>query len=232
MPPQERLLWTTTRQLWGNLLPLIVVGPGLALCLNEVVSKGLTLLFWAFIAGTLVFGWLAVNFLGLSGNGSMKEELTARFDKEHPNDRREKWFVGFARPIFKSYLDPHEDVGFLVLDAGRLLFLGESRRVELHRDQITSVGFRANIHSWLGLGRWVTVEAVLDGKPGRLMIEPRERKTLIGNRRLGTEIHRALLDWSQAPKGTAPVVKKKVSTLPKPKKEFYDPLKDDKDKAQ
>lgn len=232
MPPQERLLWTTTRQLWGNLLPLIVVGPGLALCLNEVVSKGLTPLFWAFIAGTLVFGWLAVNFFGLTGNSSMKAELTARFEKEHPNDRREKWFVGFARPIFKSYLDPHEDVGFLVLDAGRLLFLGESRRVELHRDQITSVGFRANIHSWLGLGRWVTVEAVLDGKPGRLMIEPRERKTLIGNRRLGTEIHRALLDWSQSPKGTAPVAKKKVSTLPKPKKEFYDPLKDDKDKAQ
>lgn len=206
---------------------MAVIGPGLALCLNEVVSKGLTLWFWAYIAGTLAFGWLAVNFLGLTGNASMKAELTRRYEKDHPHDRREKWFVGFARPTFKSYLDPHEDVGFLVLDSSRLLFLGESRKVELHRDQITGIGFRANIHSWLGLGRWVTVDAVLDGKPGRLMIEPRERKTLIGNRRLGTEVHRALLDWSQSPKGTAPVQKKKVSTLPKPKKEFYDPLKDD-----
>ncbi len=230
MPPQERLLWTATRQLWGNLLPLIVIGPGLALCLNEAVSKGLTLWFWAFIAGTLVSGWLAVNFLGLTGNSSMKKALTEQYEEEHHHDRREKWFVGFARPSFQSYLDPHEDVGFLVLDSGRLLFLGESRKVELHRDQITGIGFRPNIHSWLGLGRWVTVDAVLDGKPGRLMIEPREKKTLIGNKKLGTEIHRALLDWSQSPIDRLPLPKKLASTLPAPKKEFYDPLKDDKDK--
>jgi hypothetical protein len=234
MPPQERLLWTTTRRLWGNLLPLIVVGPGLALSLNEVVSKGLTPFFWGWIAATSIGGWFFVNWFGLTGNKAMKEALTAQFDEDHPHDRREKWFVGFARPSFKSYLDPHEDVGFLVLDSSRMIFMGEARRVELHRDQVTGIGFRANIHSWLGLGRWVTVEAVLDGKPGRLMIEPREKATLIANRRLGADIHRALIDWSQTPKGDPVRRLSKTQPLPKPRRDLAaaaDPLKEMEQKA-
>jgi len=228
MPPQERLQWTTARRLWGNILPLIVVGPGLALSLNEVVRQGLSPLFWVWIAATSIGGWLAVNYLGLTGNQAMKEALTSHHEALHPHDRREKWFVGFARPSFRSYLDPHEDVGFLILDSTRLIFEGESRRVELHRDQITGVSFKANIHSWIGLGRWVTVEAVLDGRPGRLMIEPREKPTLLGNRRVGADIHRALIDWSQTPKGDVVRRLAKTQPMPKPRLDLAaaaDPLK-------
>lgn len=196
MQPPRRPIWTTARRLQGNLLPLLVVGPCLAKTLSVVTFQGLSLEGWLWIGATLGLGWLAVNLLGLSGNRSMRAELFRRFSEERPDDRHPRWFVGFARPSFRGLLDPHEDIGFLVIEYDHIVFWGEERRVELHRDQITRVHWRPNIHTFLGLGRWISVEAVLDKRPARMLVEPRDKRTLLGNLILGSSIKRKLMAWA------------------------------------
>lgn len=178
-------------------MPLLVVGPCLAATLAVVTYLGASPLAWLCVGGTVVLGWTAVNLLGLSGNRAMRSEMIRRLLEEFPDDRREKWFVGFARPSFRGLLDPHEDLGFLIVEGDHILFWGESRQVELHRDQVTQVHWRPNIHTFLGLGRWVAIEAVLDKRPARLLIEPRDKRTLIGNLALSRLIKRRLTEWAR-----------------------------------
>ena len=90
-------------------------------------------------------------------------------------------FVGFCSPKYSGMLDAHEDVGFLCFYREGLTFIGESRIVELDRSAIKSVGFRPNAHSIIGLGRWISIEGTKNGTPLRMMVEPRERPTLLGN---------------------------------------------------
>jgi hypothetical protein len=139
---------------------------------------------------------MAVNVLGLTGNRFMKKEMLHRLNAERGDSDSKKWFVGFARPKFRGLLDPHEDVGWLILESDRIVYWGEARRIELHRDQIVRVHVRANIHTLVGLGRWVAVEAVLDGRPARLLIEPREFPMLIQNLWLSGRIRREIEAWA------------------------------------
>lgn len=162
----------------------------------QVTFGGLTPLSWGFIAGTLVLGWMAVNVLGLTGNRVMKKEMLRRLMAERGDTSSPRWFVGFARPKFRGLLDPHEDVGWLILESDRIVYWGESRRIELHRDQIVRVHVRPNIHTIVGLGRWVAVEAVLDGRPARLLIEPREFPMLVQNLWLSGRIRREIEAWA------------------------------------
>ncbi|MFM9872119.1 MAG: hypothetical protein ACKVQS_01485, partial [Fimbriimonadaceae bacterium] len=57
-------------------------------------------------------------------------------------------------------------------------------QIELDWGSITNVRKRANIHSLLGLGGWVSVEAMVGEKAVRLQIEPRVKATHWGNSRL------------------------------------------------
>jgi hypothetical protein len=49
----------------------------------------------------------------------------------------------------------------------------------------------------LGLGRWISLEGVADGKPIRLLIEPRERPTLLGNLLFSKALAGRLRRWMQ-----------------------------------
>lgn len=184
-------VWTHRRRVIGNLLPILCAAPfgilGLVLMYREgaLLGRG-----FAVFSLTPIVGWLAVNWLGLFENGAMRRAMERR--AIHLPD--ERWFVGAATPTFVGLLDPHEDVGFLWIDDENIGFFGEHLRISIRRASVTSIRFRPNIHSLIGLGRWVSIEAVIDGHPAQLRIEPRERPTLFGNRRLSRAIRDRLMD--------------------------------------
>ena len=142
---------------------------------GEIIGLGLWLLI-----GATILGWLAVNFLGLFENQKMRRQV-ARILEARNIPVGDAWFVGVATPRYSSLLDPHEEVGYLFLRSDKLEFVSETKTIELFKSQIQKVRYRANVHSLLGLGRWVSVEGTADGKPIRLLIEPRERQSILGN---------------------------------------------------
>jgi hypothetical protein len=184
----RRRIWTPRRQWLGNLIPasmsipLVAAGSALIL-LTPSTGVGFVL-----ATGGIVVGWAAINRFGLFENSKMRDEVEGLLRGARPRESAERVFVGLARPTFRSAVDPHEDVGFLLVHADRVEFFGESLRLVLARGQVHRVRFRPNVHSLLGLGRWVSIEGSVDGRPVRMLVEPRERETLLGNRRFGEEL--------------------------------------------
>ena len=186
-------VWTTGRKWAGNLVPLLFWLPFLAGGL-WIVARDRTVTPFAvsiMLAGTAV-GWIALSLFGLWGNASMRRLLDAR-----TKEKGERWFVGFATPKYAGLLDAHEDVGFLIFGKDALLFAGDSRRVEIRRDEIVRVRFRPNVHTMVGLGRWVSIEGVSKGQPVRMMVESRERPTMLGNLRLSGKLRREIEGWKE-----------------------------------
>ncbi len=195
MRPMTPTVWTPRRKWLGNLvpvlfwLPLIVAGVWVMAARQEIVGLGL----WLLIGGTAL-GWLAVNLFGFWDNARMRRQLTLIMQaKGEPVAAAP--FVGFATPKYSSMLDPHEEVGFLMLLPDRLRFLSEERVLEVPKEQIQSVRFRANVHTLIGLGRWISIEGTSDGKPIRLLIEPRERRTLLSNLSYGKSLRQKISRW-------------------------------------
>lgn len=159
--------------------PFGVVGLILMYRSQVILGPGL----WVFSLSPVVL-WLAVNWLGLFENQEMRRSLERRMESL-PETR---WFVGAATPSFVGWIDPHEDVGFLWMTPKSIGFTGERYQVEIPRSSLTAIRFKPNVHSLTGLGRWVSIEAIIEGKAAQLMIEPREAKTLLGNRKLSKTI--------------------------------------------
>jgi hypothetical protein len=182
----------------GNLLPLAVAAPFPAFGAWRVFSQKASYLEgMAWVALGVAAMWVAVNFLGLFKNDSMKRALHRRMQAilspgEIPDD---PVFVGFARPAYSSAIDPHEDVGFLLLHPEKIEFFGDGRRIELLKKSIVGVQLRPNPHSWAFLGGWVSVEGIVDGAPVRMLFEPREKNTLLGNRALRKALKSRLETW-------------------------------------
>jgi len=150
------------------------------------------------LAGT-VLAWLAVNWLGLWGNAAIRKDLDAKLSRMGKPIEGEAYFVGFASPGYSGALDPHEDVGYLLLFPDRLEFRSETRTVILPRDHVQRVGFRPNAHSLVGMGRWISVEGATEGRRVRLQVEPRERNTLWGNLAYGKGLRHRLQQWLAVP---------------------------------
>ena len=102
-------------------------------------------------------------------------------------------FVGCSSPRHFGVLDAHENVGFLILDED-LRVVCENTTLRLPRSQIVEVRLRPNVHSWLGLGRWVSVE----GEGIRLYLEPRNARTLLANRRASGPLLERIRRWRAA----------------------------------
>lgn len=177
----------------GNLVPFLSWLPfalaGLWLIARDRAVTPLGIGVLAF--GTFV-GWVMLSLFGFWGNASMRRVLEARV-----NEPGERWFVGFASPKYAGLLDAHEDVGFLILGKDGLVFLGDSLRVELPRENVVRVRFRPNVHSLVGLGRWISIEGVVKGTPVRMLVEPRERRTMLGNLRLSGRLKREVEAWAK-----------------------------------
>lgn len=188
-------VWTNRRKWLGNIipglfwLPLTGVGIYLLAISEEVFGLGL----W-FLVAAQVFGWLALNFFGLFENKKIREEMHRRA-MAAPSPPGPCVFVGFASPRYHDLLDAHQDVGFLSFGEDELEFIGETQRISLTREQVLEVHFRPNIHSLVGLGRWIAVEGQIDGRPIRLLVEPRERSTMLGNLRLGHWLRDLIDGW-------------------------------------
>lgn len=194
MAVDRKRVWNLARQIPGNLIPVLITLPFLGLALQEMAQYGATLKGFLYGIAFLVVGWLAVNFLGLMGNGSLRRAIELRFKDTYEYDNHEKFFVGFSRPGHHGLLDPHEDLGFLVFRESGLEFFGEVHKIELDWDQITEVRKRPNIHSWLWLGGWISIEARVEEKDVRLQIEPRVRATHFGNARYRKVLIRQILE--------------------------------------
>lgn len=130
----------------------------------------------------------------------MERQLERILDAQGKKPNGEKIFVGFATPKYTSALDAHEDVGFLVIDPDNLRFLSETREVDIPRSSIKEVRTRPNVHTLLLLGRWVSVEGEMDGRPIRLLVEPRQHRTLLRNRGESRMLVKRLQVWAPSPK--------------------------------
>jgi hypothetical protein len=180
----------------GNLIPLLCMLPFAAFGVYHMLAwQSVTPIGVSFCVLALVVGWLAVNQFGFFGNQKLKQEIQLKVLAKAGRDASSGIFVGFARPSYMGLLDAHEDLGFLFLEEDGLEYLGELHHVSLSRADVLGVRYRANVHSTLGLGRWVSIEARHKGKPVRLLVEPREAKTLLGNRKSGTTLKREIEAW-------------------------------------
>jgi len=160
----------------------------------ELIGTGL----WMLLAGSAI-GWVALNQFGLFQNAKMRSQLERLLKAKGEDLGGRVWFVGFASPRYSSLLDAHEDVGFLKLLPDRLRFRSETRVLELMKDHIVTVRFRMNVHTLLGLGRWVSVEGLSEGQPIRLLLEVRDRTTMLGNLGQSRAFRDALRDWVKEP---------------------------------
>ncbi|QYK58296.1 MAG: hypothetical protein KF884_12155 [Fimbriimonadaceae bacterium] len=194
MSGDKRPLWTLGRQLVGNILPLVVGLPFLVFGLIQFAQQGAELPAALSLAAFPLVTWLATNFLALVGNQSLKREMASRV----PAIGGLRWFVGFSPPGQSGWLDPHSDLGYFVIHPDRIEFVGSATRVTLKKSEVVSARFRPNVHTWLGLGRWVSVEGQSQGRAVRLLVEPREKATLLGNRAESARLLQAIRDWHRS----------------------------------
>ena len=197
MPGDNRSVLTTGRKLTANVLPLLLTTPLLVAAFFEYNSNKFSVLFYILLAGFPLVTWLAVNLIGLLGNAGMRDEISRRMHEKRPFDQNERYFVGFASPGYKNALDSHEDVGFLTVFEDHLEFYGGENEAVIPLSAVKGVTFRKNPHSWALLGRWVSVEAEIEGKPIRLLVEPREKATLLGNRAFSVQLRERLESWAK-----------------------------------
>ena len=194
--PTRPHVWTTFHKFMGNFIPFVLAAPFAAyglwwmLSRGEILGRGL-----AVFAFAPVIAWLAMNFLGLFQNGAMRNEMSVFLRGMKPKLSAPRYFVGVATPRYSSLLDPHQDVGFLILHPDRLEFFGDHLNLAMMRQSISHIGFRWNAHSLVGLGRWVTVDGMMNEHRVRLQIEMRERPTLFGNMLLTGRLKKRLEQW-------------------------------------
>jgi hypothetical protein len=185
----------------GNLIPALFWLPPAAIGIYQVIVKdqfiGTGL--WLLVLSTIL-GWLSVNQFGFFENRKMRKQLERILEVDGRTFKGDQFFVGFASPKYSSMLDAHEDVGFLRLMSDRLIFVSETRNVEVMKSDITGIRFRPNVHSVVGLGRWVSIEGKVGEQPIRLLVEPREKTTLFGNRLYGSKLKIKLANWKTPPK--------------------------------
>ena len=157
---------------------------------HELLGKGL----YVMIAGT-VLSWVTLNFTGYFQSAQMKRELEKLFASR--TFSKDRVFVGFSTPRYAGLLDAHEDVGFLYFSDTGLMFASETRTLDIPWNSIQRIRFRANAHTAVLLGRWVSIEGMQGGTAIRLLVEPRERATMLGNLLAGPQLKKKLLHWVQ-----------------------------------
>lgn len=183
MASKRERSWSTYRKLMSNLVPAVVFVPVFAAGLFLFQQDKLALSI-GFFAASIVIGVFAVNLLGLFQNRKMHSEL-----KPLVHGRTEPvWFVGIGKPGGVGALDPHQDLGFLMLTQTAVEYVGESARYTIPYNDIVGVGYKINAHTLLGLGRWVSIEGRHDGKPFALLVEPRTHPTILQNKKEGARL--------------------------------------------
>lgn len=187
-------VWTLRRQILSNVLPIVPFCPFpfLAVWLEAHGKMSMAVAVW--VASPLIL-WASINFLGLFSNESLKRALKPLASSGGTEPAMRIWFVGFGMRGKRTVLHPHYDVGWLLLFSEELVFVGERERVFLKKAEITGIGFSPNIHTLLGLGRWVVIEGRTSQGRLRFFVEPREYRTLLGNLRLSKRLALDVRKW-------------------------------------
>ncbi len=180
----------------SNLAPLLLVAPlpAAAIWLHE---QGHTAVALYVLGASPVLFWFSINLFGLFQNEKMKSAMRPPLRAAYPKQVQTATFSGFARPMYRGLVHPHEDVGWLLLHPDRIEFFGESQKHSLRKEDIVGARFQWNVHSLLGLGRWICIEARMGGKRVRMLVEPRQRRTLLGNRTLGKHLLKQIREWAK-----------------------------------
>jgi len=201
MEPPKKPIWSGIRKLQANFVPLafgIVVGAWVynAKVPQESVpsTDSWNASFWG-LACFVAVSWTTLALKLLSGNASMKSALTRSLQASIKDCATRPWFVGMATPSFSSILDPHEDIGFLIIEPERVRFVGETKTIEMPREAVKLVRSRFSIHTAGLVGRWISLEGTLDEKEVRLMLEPRGCHTMIGDFLSSRKLKKELETW-------------------------------------
>lgn len=183
MAKTKRRTWSTYRKLMSNLVPALAFVPIFSVGIFLFQREQPTLAVVCF-ALSVICGLFAINLLGLFQNRKMLAELKPLVQGRH----EPLWFAGIGKPGAIGALDPHEDIGFLLLTKEGVEFIGEASRYKIPFDDIVSVSYRMNAHSLVGLGRWVAIDGRHEGKKFRLLVETRTHPTLLQNKREGVRL--------------------------------------------
>lgn len=178
----------------SNLIPLLFCAP-FPVIASYFDRRGQTSLALGFWIATPAALWLGINFFALYQNQRIRSALLPKLRAMHPEEASHAVFVGFARPKSNTAVHLHEDVGWLLMLNTHLVFLGESLTFSIPKEHIRSIRFGFNWNSLLGLGRWIIIEGVEEGKRVQMRIEPREKRTLLGNRSYGKALSKRLNVW-------------------------------------
>jgi hypothetical protein len=183
----------------GNLAPAILWLP---LTIAGIIILYRTKQVWGWALDCVclgqVLGLVALNYLGLYENASLRWELDREFRVLRPRYSGWRLFVGFASQGYTSWVDPHEDVGYLCLTADTIEFYGDRLIWKLKRGDVIRIANGPNVHSFVGLGRWIRIEATQDGTRILLRLEPRDKDTLLGNLASGRKLRQRLINWQKA----------------------------------
>ena len=97
-------------------------------------------------------------------------------------------------------VDAHEDVGFLRILDDRITFVSETRTMEIMRADITGAKRRFNVHSLVGLGGWVGIDAKIGERQFRMLVEPREKATMLGSKPYAGRLIARIQEWKKPEK--------------------------------
>lgn len=189
----------------GNLIPLIFSAPLMVMAFQSATQFGPTRDTFKWLGLFLLVGHVSTALFGLIGNGGLKTAVGRLLHVDRPFVKEEKWFVGFASPTYKGALDPHEDLGFLILHKDNLEFFGETKRIKIKATEIERIRFKWNIHSFLLLGGWICIEGSREGQKYRLLLEPRVSWTHWANALAIGPIKERLIQWHRDALSAAPV---------------------------
>ncbi len=188
--------WNLRAKLVGNLLPLLLGAPffiyGVILARQTHVLIGKDLIF---LAIGVLLPTLFLNWLAMVGNKSIKTSFYARHSRAfHKPDALDSFFCGMAWPEFSSLLDPHQDVGYLTLDKGEVHYFGEQFRFQIEIKDISSIRWKKNPHSFLGLGGFLAITWSDQGKTEVVFLESRNESNLLANKKKTKQFMSKALD--------------------------------------
>jgi hypothetical protein len=195
-PTPMKPVWTTYRKLMGNLIGMaamaIVVVAGFGLGYGSTFGEKAAIVLVALVVGLIVF-----HYTGLFQNARMRTAMAKRAERLPEWEGAERFFVGYATRGYAGALDPHEDVGWLLLSPDELVFEGERYRFRYPRRGIGRVGRSFGVHSLVGVS-WVSAIAVADdGAAASLRFESRDADHIFSLRRANLRLRKSLQVWQQ-----------------------------------
>ena len=176
MPPR---IWNRRRQWLGNALPL-----GLGIAVGSVLFP-----FDAAIRSlaAVVAAWIGVSQWGFFENSEIEQELRAKTLAEGE-------LIGFVFKKNPTALDAHAEIGILTVSPKKLSVVTEDGKVEILRQDVTSITKLRNIHSLILLGGWVVL-ILADG--AQFKFESRKHRTMWQSRKRTAILFEEIRTWKR-----------------------------------